>query len=203
MDMIFTARQLQEKCREQNKDLFAVFIDLTKAFDSVNRGGLWAILHQIGCPEKLTNMIRSFHKGMRACVTEAGEKSDEFEVLNGTKQGCVLAPLLFSIFFSMMLFVAFRNCDIGIPIQFRTDGDVFNLRRLQAKSKVHSAIIRELLFADDCALMAHTLSDLQTLMNKFADAVQSLWSYSQLEENRGHGTGEPLKLVQRSFSCNC
>ena len=195
MDMIFTARQLQEKCREQNKDLFAVFIDLTKAFDSVNRGGLWAILHQIGCPEKLTNMIRSFHKGMRACVTEAGEKSDEFEVLNGTKQGCVLAPLLFSIFFSMMLFVAFRNCDIGIPIQFRTDGDVFNLRRLQAKSKVHSAIIRELLFADDCALMAHTLSDLQTLMNKFADAANRFGLTVSLKKTE--------VMVQESLSSWC
>ena len=29
-DMIFAVRQVQEKCREQNKDLYAVFIDLTK-----------------------------------------------------------------------------------------------------------------------------------------------------------------------------
>ena len=29
-DMIFTARQLQEKCREQHKDLYAVFVDLLK-----------------------------------------------------------------------------------------------------------------------------------------------------------------------------
>jgi len=36
-DMIFAARQIQEKCREQNRDLYMVFIDLTKAFDLVNR----------------------------------------------------------------------------------------------------------------------------------------------------------------------
>ena len=36
-DMIFAARQIQEKCREQNRDLYMVFIDLTKAFDSVNK----------------------------------------------------------------------------------------------------------------------------------------------------------------------
>ena len=132
---------------------------------------------------------------MRACVTKKREKSDEFEVLNGTKQGCVLAPLLFSIFFSMMLFVAFRNCDIGIPIQFRTDGDVFNLRRLQAKSKVHSAIIRELLFADDCALMAHTLSDLQTLMNKFADAANRFGLTVSLKKTE--------VMVQESLSSWC
>jgi hypothetical protein len=40
VDMIFSARQIQEKCREQHMDLFIVFIDLVKAFDSVGRSGL-------------------------------------------------------------------------------------------------------------------------------------------------------------------
>ena len=39
--MIFTAKQLQEKCREQNVDLYMTFVDLTKAFDTVSRDGLW------------------------------------------------------------------------------------------------------------------------------------------------------------------
>ena len=34
-----TARQLQEKCQEQNVDLYMRFVDLTKAFDKVSRGG--------------------------------------------------------------------------------------------------------------------------------------------------------------------
>ena len=37
MDMIFTARELLEKYREENQDLFMAFIDLSKAFDNVNR----------------------------------------------------------------------------------------------------------------------------------------------------------------------
>ena len=40
IDMIFTARQLQEKCQEQNVDLYMTFVDLTKAFDIVSREGL-------------------------------------------------------------------------------------------------------------------------------------------------------------------
>ena len=34
--MIFAARQVQEKCREQNLDLYMVFVDLTKAFDTIS-----------------------------------------------------------------------------------------------------------------------------------------------------------------------
>ena len=33
-DMVFILRQLQEKCREQNKGLYITFVDLTKAFDT-------------------------------------------------------------------------------------------------------------------------------------------------------------------------
>ena len=36
IDMIFVARKLQEKCREQHQDLYLAFVDLTKAFDTVN-----------------------------------------------------------------------------------------------------------------------------------------------------------------------
>ena len=42
--MIFAARQIQEKCREQHQGLFMAFIDLSKAFDSVNREALWKVL---------------------------------------------------------------------------------------------------------------------------------------------------------------
>ena len=37
VDMMFVARLLQEKCREQHRNLYVAFIDLTKAFDTVNQ----------------------------------------------------------------------------------------------------------------------------------------------------------------------
>ena len=45
-DMIFSLRQLQEKCREQQKALFIAYIDLTKAFELVSRSGLFKILEK-------------------------------------------------------------------------------------------------------------------------------------------------------------
>ena len=50
IDMVFSVRQLQEKCREQRQPLYLAFIDLTKAFDLVSRDGLFSLLQRIGCP---------------------------------------------------------------------------------------------------------------------------------------------------------
>ena len=91
-------------------------------------------------------------------------------VLTSVRAG--LAPLLFCIFFSMMLLIAFQNSSKGIPLHYRTDGDLFNTRMFQAPTKVHTAIIRDLLFADDCALVTHTLPDIQELFDRFADAAK-------------------------------
>ena len=46
VDMILSARHLQEKCQEQYDDLFITFIDLTKAFDTLCRDGLWQIMEK-------------------------------------------------------------------------------------------------------------------------------------------------------------
>ena len=66
----------------------------------------------------------------------------------------MLAPTLFSLMFSAMLTDAFRDGDVGMKFNYRTDGRLFNLRRLQAKTKIMTDIIRDFLFADDCALNA-------------------------------------------------
>ena len=62
--MVFAARQLQEKYFEQNKDLYFVFVDLTKAFDTVSRDGVRKILKKFRCPDKFVNVIKSFYVGM-------------------------------------------------------------------------------------------------------------------------------------------
>ena len=93
IDMVFSLRQLQEKCREQQMPLYIAFIDLTKAFDLVSRDGLFQILPKIGCPPKLQSMIESFHTNMKGTVQFNGPRP--FDIRSGVKQGCVLAPALF------------------------------------------------------------------------------------------------------------
>ncbi|XP_063590560.1 uncharacterized protein LOC134767492 [Penaeus indicus] len=110
IDMVFAARQLQEKCQEQNVDLYTTFVDLTKAFDTVSRSGLWSIMN------------------------------------------------------------AFQDSDPDINIRYRADDKLFNLRCLQAKTKIYFDKLHDFLFADDCALNASSPEDMQYSMDLFFTA---------------------------------
>ena len=94
-------------------------------------------------------MVRQFHDNMQTRVQNDGEYSEPFPVTNGVKQGCVMAPTLFSMLFSAMLTDAFTHVDAGFPIMYRFDGMLLNLRRLHVKSKVQPGVVDKLLYADD------------------------------------------------------
>ena len=105
VDMMFVVRRLQELPRK-NTPLYLCLIDLTKAYDSVDRTFLWVVLARFGVPPRMLAVIRQFHDGMQACVRLDGECSDKCDVGQGLRQGCVLAPLLFNMFFTAVLRVA-------------------------------------------------------------------------------------------------
>ncbi|PFX11947.1 LINE-1 retrotransposable element ORF2 protein [Stylophora pistillata] len=199
VDMIFSLRQLQEKCKEQQQPLYIAFIDLTKAFDLVSRDGLFKILPLLGYPPKLLSLIKSLHDGSRGTVQYDENRFESFDINSGVKQGCVLAPTLFNIFLSVLLNHAFKSSEEGILIRSRSDGKLFNPTRLRAKTKVRKVAIRDLLFADDVALVAHSAEKLQLLLNQFSDAFsqpatqpvsqQSVSSYLATQLPVGHHVG--------------
>ncbi|CAM4561369.1 unnamed protein product [Leuciscus chuanchicus] len=180
-DMIFVLRQLQEKAREQNKDLFIAFIDLAKAFDTIDRQVLWVILEKFGVPPRFLEILQQFHDGMQACVIVGTSRSPSFPVQVGVKQGCVLAPVIFNLFLAAVTLLS-RNSlspDDGVCLQFRLDGNLFNLRRLQAITKTTTTTIHELQYADDCALVAHS----PTAMQHTLDVVCAVYQACGLQVN--------------------
>ena len=109
-DMMFMGLRLQEIGRKAGVPLFMCFIDLQKAYDTVDRNLLWQVLICIGVPPQMIAVIQQFHDGMRACVRlDDGVCSDWFEVEQGLRQGCVLPPLLFNIFFAAVLAVVLQR----------------------------------------------------------------------------------------------
>ena len=91
------------------KRLYATFIDLIKAFDSVSRTGLWLILRRLGCPPISLHMVIKFHENQRRQIRHNGAMSQPITI--DVKQCSVLAPTLFSVFFSMMLKQATNDLD--------------------------------------------------------------------------------------------
>ena len=127
-------------------------------------------MSRYGSPEKFTTIIEALHNGMMANVSVGGDVSESYSVTNGVKQGCVLAPTLFSIFLSAMLKEAFRDMGDGVYIQSRQSADLFNAAKYRAKTKTTRILMRELLFADDSAMVAHSAEEMQKTADAFSNA---------------------------------
>jgi len=190
IDMIFTFRLLQEKCIEQNRPLLAVFVDLCKAFDAVSREGLYLVLSKVGCPPKLLAFIKAFHDGMLASVDFEGDLSQPFTVNCGVKQGCVLAPTLFGIFLSTLLRIAFPLPG-GIAVSTRSDGGLFNIARLRAKTRSITVLLRELMFADDAALCSHREAELQCMCDALNDTCGKFGQTVSVKKTVAFSTNAP------------
>ena len=134
--MVSSLRQLQEKCIEQNLDLYHCFIDLSKAFDTVNRKALWVVLGKCGCPPKFVSMIKSLHNDIKASVNFGGALFEQ-----GVKQEDLSAPTLFAIYFAVMLAYAFKDLTEGTLQIYSFSLD---LRRLRNNPRVFAAVNRDL-----------------------------------------------------------
>ena len=90
--MMFAIRRLQELARKKRIPLYVCFIDLTKAYDSVDRTLLWTVLARYGVPQNMISVIRQLHDSMRASVRLDDRVSSRwFAVEQGLRQGCARA----------------------------------------------------------------------------------------------------------------
>ena len=62
------------------------FINLTKAYDTVNREALWKLLIKYGVLPKVANIIRNLHQGMTGVVRFQEDTTGKFEIKNGLRQ---------------------------------------------------------------------------------------------------------------------
>ena len=105
--------------------------------------------------------INQLHDDMQVRVAVAGDVFEPFSVSRGVKEGCTLAPVLFNTYVQCItrLFSAIQSQRSQININFRTDRNLFNVSKLKAKSKVRKISVSELQYADDCALLAPSVTD--------------------------------------------
>ena len=143
------------------------FIDLQKAYDSVDRSLLWKVLARYGVPAKLISIIRQFHDGMRACVRlDSGETSEWFAVEQGLRQGCVIAPDLFNIFFVAVLTVAFDRFSIDKAV---LDDFVRVVARGDLTKDAAKRVLWTMLYADDAGIASQSQASLEKMMTAIVE----------------------------------
>ena len=94
-EQIFILRNIIEQSREWNTELYMVFVDYEKAFDSIDRETLWKIMKAYGIPDKFIELVKAFYKNSRAAVLHGDGMSEWFEIKSGLKQRCVMSGFLF------------------------------------------------------------------------------------------------------------
>ncbi|XP_076046084.1 uncharacterized protein LOC143028190 [Oratosquilla oratoria] len=117
-DMIFCARQLQEKSREQQNPLFIFFYDMERAFNRVPRAAMWRVLKRFGSPDNYISLVRALRENTSGRVLYQGRLSEESEITCGLKQGCVLAPGLFALYLAAMMY-EIPSDNPGVDIRYR------------------------------------------------------------------------------------
>jgi exonuclease III len=168
MDHIWTVRQLQQLARQYKRTMHVCYIDLTKAYDSVDRTALWKVLHHYGMPDKLLALLRDLHTGTESCVYHGGGCSEFFQVNVGVRQGDVLAPLLFNIFLDCIMRTTMERCDDagigGIEVWYKLDGKLVHMPR-DTMDTMQRLVY--LLYADDLVLIAPSREQLDDLVRTF------------------------------------
>ena len=129
---------------------------------------LFKLLSKIGCPPNLLKTIQLLYSEVKARLDIEGELSNPFNYDCGVKQGCKLAPTLYGLYAAMVLWIAFKdNNEHSVYVRFRIDGNLFDLKRLKAKTKTFNMYIREAQYADDIAILSDSSKGLQSLLTSY------------------------------------
>ena len=143
-DQILILRGVCELRRKEKKGTYVAFLDVSKAYDTVWREGLWKKMEQYGIEDKFVRICRGLYEGVEASVVLESGKSRWFPVETGLRQGCPLSPLLYSIYVMGMM------------------------EQLEEKSlgvKMEGTWCGGLMYADDVVLMAESSAELQEMLD--------------------------------------
>ena len=184
VDMIFTAKLLQQTCREKEIALYLAFLDITKAYDSVDRETMWKILQIIGFPPKMLSIFKMLYEEANCKVRWNGKYSKPFILKQGLKKGCPAACLFFNIFFAVVLHAIHQKLtNRGIQLRFRLDGSIFDISRLKAHTKTQLKTVLELLFADDAAICSTSEAEMQIIISVFYETFKEFGLELAIKKN--------------------
>ncbi|XP_043476186.1 uncharacterized protein LOC122507501 [Leptopilina heterotoma] len=159
IDNIFVLNHVTQKARGKKDKVYGMFIDLKKAYDTVDREKLWNIMKKVGISEYLIEKVKEIYYETKVRIKKKDGLTDEFWTSKGVRQGCVLSPILFCIYLT----------ELEEEFKVRNIGGV----------KIGSLRIWTLAFADDIVLLAYgrdALLDMMDTLKRFLKERQLILS---------------------------
>jgi len=89
--------QLIEKKYEFSQNIWQLYVDFKKAYNSIHRQSLYNIMEEFGIPQKLVTLTKICMENTQYKIRVESTVSEDFEVRIGLKQGDSLSPTLFNI----------------------------------------------------------------------------------------------------------
>lgn len=142
IDNIFNLSNMVHLKLAKKEKLFCFFVDFSSAFDTIDRQALIYKLSCIGISTKIINLLSSYYVGTTAGVWCKEGVTESFETKMGLRQGCILSPLMFSLFINDLPEVLEGGCSFG------------------------TTRVNMLMYADDIVIMSPTAAGLQHMMNR-------------------------------------
>ena len=128
------------------------FIDFEKAFDRVNWVKMMQILKQIGVDWRDRRLIRDLYMNQEAFVRVNGELTEPGIIGRGVRQGCLMSPLLFSLYIEEMMKEAMVDLHEGV--------------------QAGGNWLKDVRFADDQGMVASTEQGLQLILDKLNESAK-------------------------------
>jgi hypothetical protein len=138
----------------KRKPTFAAFIDLKKAYDSVDRVLAFTKLHDIGIVGNMYGALLSLYNDVKCCVRLNCVKTDWFAVNCGLRQGCSLSPILFNLCVNDIV-EYMQRLDIGVDV----GGEKVSM----------------LLYADDIVLLGESECEVQMALDVLSQWCETNW----------------------------
>lgn len=159
-EQLYTLTELIKLRRLRRLMTHACFIDIRKAYDTVWHEGLKLRMRQAGIHGPMYRALCSLYSACESTVRLPGDAgyTEFFSIETGVRQGCILSPLLYSIFINELA-VELKASGLGATID---------------AAGAHKLCV--LLYADDIVLLSDALSDLESLMRIVA-AYARKWRF--------------------------
>ena len=147
-------------------DLALVFVDFSKAFDSVDRSKMFEILRLYGIPEGIIAAIKVMYTDNSSTVMTTDGETQAFPTLAGILQGDTLAPFLFIMVVDYIMRVSVDTIS--------EKGYLLHPRR---GSRQPAEYLTDTDFADDIALISQSLEHAQDLLQSLEQASNGVGLY--------------------------